>query len=58
MPSKYHQGMPFMMKATGVFGPSKGAMPAATAGKAGAFTVTSTASTGPISAAFSAACTG
>ncbi len=52
---KYHQGMPFITNATGVSGPSNGPMPAATAGKAGAFTVTTTASCGPKAAGSSLA---
>ncbi len=39
--------MPFITNATDVSGFSNGAMPAATAGNAGAFTVTITASCGP-----------
>ena len=52
---KYHHGMPFIGNATGVSGPSSGAMVAATAGSAGAFTVTITASCGPSSAGLSLA---
>ena len=44
-----------MTKATGVSGPSSGAMPAATEPSAGAFTVTMTASCGPIAAGSSLA---
>ena len=47
--------MPFIGNATGVSGPSSGAMVAATAGSAGAFTVTITASCGPRSAGLSLA---
>src|SRR5262249_31747317 len=44
---KYHHGMPFIGNATGVDGASSGAIVLATAGNAGAFTVTMTASWGP-----------
>ena len=44
---EYHQGMPLVTKATAVSGPSSGAMVAATAGSAGALTVTITTSCGP-----------
>ncbi len=54
---KYHQGMPFMAKATAVSGPSNGPMPAASDGSDGAFSVTSTASCGPSAAGSSVAVT-
>ena len=47
-----------MTKATGVSAPSSGAIEAATAGSAGAFTVTNTASCGPSSAGSDDARTG
>jgi hypothetical protein len=47
--------MPFITKTTGVSGPSSGAMPAATEGSAGDFTVTITASCGPSSSGLSVA---
>ena len=56
--SKYHHGMPFITNATEVSRPSNGAMAAATAGSAGALTVTNTASCGPSSAGSDEALTG
>src|ERR1700722_4683664 len=50
--------MPFITNATAVSGFSSGPIPAATAGSAGAFTVTITASCGPSAFASSLASTG
>ena len=58
MPAKNHHGTPFIAVSTIVPGPRSGAMRAATAGSAGAFTATTTRSCGPRRAGSSAAATG